>query len=36
MIVEILNSAIEAVVDRIGSDTMSFPDALKIWDPPRC
>ncbi len=36
MIVEILNSAIEAVVDRIALNTMSFPDALKIWDPPQC
>ncbi len=31
MIVEILNSAIEAVVDRIGSIFTSFQGAPKIW-----
>lgn len=37
MIVEILNSAIEAVVDRIGFlNTMSFPAVRKIWDRLRC
>jgi diacylglycerol kinase (ATP) len=36
MIVEILNSAIEAVVDRIGSDFTSFLGARKIWDLRRC
>lgn len=37
MIVEILNSAIEAVeLTELALNTMSFPDALKIWDPPQC
>jgi diacylglycerol kinase (ATP) len=36
MIVEILNSAIEAVVDRIGSDFMSFLGAQKTWGLRRC
>lgn len=31
MIVEIINSAIEAVVDRIGLSIMSFPGARKTW-----
>ncbi len=36
MIVEILNSAIEAVVDRIGSQDTDFRTKLKIWGSPRC
>ncbi len=31
MIVEILNSAIEAWLTELALNTMSFPDALKIW-----
>lgn len=36
MIVEILNSAIEAVVDRIGSEYHELSGRAKIWDLPQC
>ena len=36
MIVEILNSAIELWLTELALNTMSFPDALKIWDLPQC
>lgn len=36
MIVEILNSAIEAVVGASVLNTMSFPAVRKIWDRLRC
>lgn len=36
MIVEILNSAIEAVVTASVLNTMSFPAVRKIWDRLRC
>lgn len=32
IIVEIINSAIEAVVDRISLTPTSYPGVLKIWD----